>query len=84
MKFLKIVGSILGVLLLIGFCTSDGGNRQPYTYQDLARDKAAECVRNKGYGNWVGSMGMTLEKFCEAAGNLSALQQHRKDHPEKY
>lgn len=72
---------IFVLLMLAGKGGNGGGN---YTYADLAKDKAEECVRKKGFGEWRGSMGVSLEKFCEGVGNLAALKQHRADHPEKY
>jgi hypothetical protein len=66
------------LLVIIGELTG------PKTVGDLAKQYAADCVRNKGSGNWHGSMGISLEKFCEAAGDLQALEEDRKEHPERY
>ena len=81
----KLVGIIVIVAILwgIGELTSPKGSTPTYTYADLARDKAAECVQQRGAGNWRASMGVTLEKFCDAAGALVAHGQMCSDHPEK-
>ncbi len=48
------------------------------------RPETQECVMEKGNGHWVGSMGITLEKFCESATALQLLEQDRREHPENY
>lgn len=66
------------LMLLIGALTPQR------TYRDIARDTAGDCVKAKGYGTWRGSSGLTLEQFCEMAGNIEALEQHKKEHPEQH
>jgi len=34
----------------------------------------ADCVRDRGYGYWRTSMWIPLEKFCETATTLNAIQ----------
>lgn len=78
-----ILGICAGiVVLIIIFAALPEG--KPATYGDIARDAAASCVRNKGGGHWRGSLGVTLEQFCEGVGNIQAMTAHRKAHPEKY
>lgn len=71
----------IGVALYIGMRLTDDG--RPY-YQMRAERAANDCIRNKGYGAWVGSSGVSLEQFCNIAGNAKALDEHRRDHPENY
>ena len=79
-----ILGICAGLIVLIIIFAAALPEPKPYTYADLARDEAAKCVRNKGGGHWRGSLGVTLEQFCEGVGNIRALAEHKKDHPEKY
>lgn len=57
---------------------------KPLSYDTIAKQEAAECVRKKGGGGWRGSMGVSLEKFCEAYGLVEMHKIRRKDHPELY
>lgn len=50
----------------------------------VAEYYASECVGQKGYGEWRGSMGATLEQFCKVSGQLKAAEDDRRKHPEKY
>ncbi|MBX3447554.1 MAG: hypothetical protein KF765_12440 [Parvibaculaceae bacterium] len=43
-----------------------------------------QCIREKGFGNWRGSLGISLEQFCKASAQYKAILQHRRDHPELY
>ena len=43
----------------------------------------ADCVRDKGYGYWRTSMRIPLEKFCETATTLNAIQRGIGEHPER-
>ncbi len=42
------------------------------------------CLAEKGFGNWVGSSGVTLEKFCQGAVALQNIEQDKREHPERY
>ena len=75
------VAFIAGGLALLFFIAAALG---PHTVGDVAADAKAECIRDKGDGTWTASSGITLDKFCEAAGDLKALEQDRKEHPENY
>lgn len=78
------LGLCAAVVVLIFVLAANAPPPTPYTYQDIARDEAADCVRNKGGGHWRGSLGVTLEQFCQGVGNIQALTAHRKAHPEQY
>src|SRR5512135_2831250 len=53
-----------------------------YSYQDLARDKAAECIRNKGGGEWRAALGISLKDFCRFYGTMKAHEQFCREHPQ--
>lgn len=53
------------------------------TYEELARDETARCLRAKGDGAWRASSGVTLDAFCRARGTASAMEQLCRDHPER-
>lgn len=76
-----VVAGLLGLIVVI---FAAGLAYGPKTYKELADDYSVQCVRNKGYGGWVGSSGLSLEEFCEGVGNAKALLDHRRDHPEAY
>ena len=61
-----------------------GNNAGPRTYGEISQQEKDRCIVYKGNGAWRGSSGITLEKFCEAAGALKALQAERRDHPERF
>jgi len=84
-RFLLGILIIITLFFIVGQLGSLFGNSQKSSnpYADLARDNAAECLREKGAGQWQGSMGGTLEQFCDAAGKLAALHQRCLDHPEQ-
>ena len=52
--------------------------------QDAIHIAVDKCIRDKGMGVWRGSMGVSLERFCEAAVGLAAIRQDMKVHPENY
>lgn len=79
-----ILGISAALVVLIIVMIANAPPTKPYTYGDLARDEAADCVRNKGGGHWRGSLGVTLEDFCQGVGNIKSMTAHRKAHPEKY
>lgn len=56
----------------------------PRTVGEFAEQYKQDCIRDKGNGEWYGSSGLSLEQFCEAAGNLQALEADRKEHPGRY
>jgi predicted nucleic acid-binding Zn ribbon protein len=56
----------------------------PRNYKDIAADYARDCMLNKGWGHWAGSDAISLEQFCDAAGNLHVLHQARMEHPEQF
>lgn len=49
---------------------------------------AEQCVREKGYGSWRGSLGVSLEEFCDLAARLhfhaKRQNERRRDYPELY
>jgi hypothetical protein len=57
---------------------------QPESIEGYAKSKAADCESNQGYGSWQASSGTTLKQFCDDYGNLSALEEDKKEHPERY
>lgn len=65
------------LLLLIGSFTG------PRTTLDLARMETEQCIRRNGDGEWTGSLGVTLERFCEAKGNLAAIKRGCEIDPSK-
>lgn len=79
----------IGLLVLMGafvllMVVGSSIPSKPYTYAQLASDEAARCIRNKGDGQWRGSMGISLDTFCQAVGRLEMLRAQRKDHPELF
>jgi len=76
--------NLAAALLIIILMITVYNLAKPVSYEDLAKIYAARCVSNKADGNWVGSMGISLEKFCKGAGDLQALQEERRDHPEDF
>lgn len=71
----------LGGALYVGARITDVGKAH---YEADAERAADDCIRNKGFGAWVGSSGITLEDFCAGVGDTKALLDHRRDHPEAY
>ncbi len=53
----------------------------PKSHEGILTD---QCIRDKAGGNWQGSMGISLEKFCRGSADLQILEQDKKDHPENY
>ena len=80
-KWAAIIYSIIGVVVLLIII---GGVLRPKTYGDVAKQAKDRCIASNGSGEWTGSSGVTLDKFCAAAGDLQALEQERKDHPERF
>lgn len=76
-KFGILVAAAVSVVLLTG-CG------KPRTYGDLAKEEAQRCVDRNGYGDWVGSSGISLQEFCDRIGMLKAGAQLRRDHPERF
>ena len=74
----RIIGVVI-LLIVIG-----GVLLEPKTYGDVAKQAKERCIASNGSGEWTGSSGVTLYKFCEAAGDLQGLEQERKDHPERF
>ena len=74
--FIAAIVAIFGIILI--------ANGQPKTYQKIAGEYASDCVINKGWGHWIGSLGVTLEDFCKSAGLLHALEEQKKDHPQRF
>jgi hypothetical protein len=75
---------LISVFVIFIILVLIGSNSKPVTYRDLADQKAEDCVRHKGYGQWYASSGLTLQEFCKGVGSLDALEQERRDHPERY
>lgn len=40
-----------------------------------------DCITDRNKSHWIGSSGMTLERFC---GATAALPHHKREHPAKY
>ena len=76
-----VVFSLIGVIGLLFMLVLATG---PKTIKDVANIDRDNCIANNGDGEWTASSGVTLESFCEAAADLKALEQDRKDHPERY
>ena len=74
-----IVVGILGILLIVGSIPGTGGS---ISYAELAENYKADCVAAKGYGNWRGSLGVSLADFCKASGVIKARQEMCSKFPE--
>lgn len=70
---------ILGLILIIGSIPGTGGSR---TYAETAEVYKQECIREKGYGEWRGSSGVTLDNFCGLAGVVRARKEMCAEYPE--
>lgn len=57
---------------------------QPMTYGEIAAAEKQNCIERNGYGGWVGSSGVSLDKFCQTFGQLKALAEERHDHPDRF
>jgi hypothetical protein len=75
------VGVFAGLFLLLFLYAAFTA---PRTAGELAEMYKQKCIREKGDGNWQGSSGMSLEKFCEASADYQALMEDKKQHPENY
>ncbi len=74
----------LGAFVVVGVGAEVvGGMNRTEPYTELG-DRAQRCIDNKGDGEWYGSMGISLQKFCEGAAALQDLEEDRKTHPENY
>lgn len=81
-KVLLFLVSLPAALMLLGLLASKtDGSAVVTTYGELAAQKAERCIRNKGEGEWRGSMGITLAEFCKAAANLEVLRMVCKEDP---
>ena len=74
-----------GVIILLVTAFVFSAVEGPKTQVELETEK---CVREKGYGNWRGSLGVSLEQFCDLAVRMhfDAKQrlEDRRNYPELY
>ena len=55
---------------------------KPKTYGDVAREMMDDCIRQGDRSQWQVSPLETLERFCERASALAAIEAYKRDHPE--
>lgn len=70
---------LLAAFLIIGSIPGTGGSK---SYAEIAIDYKNQCISAKGYGNWRGSLGVPLDKFCELAGQMQARKEMCTAYPE--
>ena len=70
-----IVGGAFGLVFLVAMI---GANTDP---RELDHD---QCVQEKGFGEWRGSLGVSLDDFCTAYAGIEAMKRDRREHPENY
>ncbi len=63
--------------------TAELAATDPKNTAELAEMETASCIRSNGYGAWRGSLGVTLEAFCKATGELTRLEKACKNNPSK-
>ena len=66
-----------GVLLIAGLILRS----PPKTYLDIARETLEDCRRQGDWSEWQTSPIETLERFCERASTLAAVQAYKRAHP---
>jgi hypothetical protein len=96
---LRIYGvGILGLIVLgVSGCKKDPETAQCIAskgygaWENISETKienycpeVAECVSKKGYGHWTGSLGPSLGAFCATSVALKAIEEDRREHPERY
>jgi hypothetical protein len=52
--------------------------------QRFLREETESCIKHKGEGGWVGSLGVSLEEFCRGVVALKLIREDRREHPERY
>ena len=66
---------VVGIMVLSSLTGTESG-------QEIAAAYQQQCIDNKGYGQWFGSSGVSLEQFCKGVGLAQAAKDRCRDHPE--
>jgi hypothetical protein len=70
------LGLLVGLFIL-------GAITGPKNTTELAQMEAESCIRNKGDGEWRGSLGVSLETFCKTKGALIGIKKACEINPSK-
>lgn len=75
-----IIGVPIGLFLLVMVIGAFTG---PKTTLDIGKMVTERCIRTNGDGEWRGSLGITLEMYCQAKGSMEAIKEGCKINPAK-
>jgi hypothetical protein len=68
----------IGVLILIIIGAAGGGN----TFGDYKATEKQACIDSNGDGQWRGSLGVSLDSFCETVASAKMHAAYCSEHPE--